>query len=75
MPVALERMFTRKKALVNHCPRCDGLLVAERHPYDECELWRCVACGNRLDATIIENRLNGLTTDKRHEKIRAFQSC
>ena len=46
----LERLFTREKALVNHCPRCDGLLVGARLAYEDCEQWACANCGERRDA-------------------------
>ncbi len=42
----------------NRCDRCGGLLV--REGFEEgaglAEGWRCVICGERLDAIILKNR-------------------
>ena len=36
------------------CARCHGLMVFEL--VEELPCWRCIACGNILDAVIIKNR-------------------
>ncbi len=43
------------------CQRCQGLMVPDR-AYDlldsdvHCDVWRCVACGNVIDAKILHHR-------------------
>jgi len=68
----LERLYTSNKALVNHCPRCDGLLLLMRLPFEDLELWSCAMCGNKLDATIIENRQRTTDNLDRNETARRF---
>jgi len=48
------------------CRRCKGLLVKERiyDLYDtqlHLDAWRCVACGDLLDALILRNRVTRKT--------------
>ncbi len=49
------------------CPRCDGLMLFEEFmDLDESDEysfhgWRCVACGNIVDETIVNNRIYGVT--------------
>ena len=45
------------------CRRCNGLLVKDRlyDLYDthvHLDAWRCLACGDVLDAVILQNRMN-----------------
>ena len=42
--------------LLDCCPRCGGLLYVERLAYAYVNI-ACAICGNRLDATILQNRL------------------
>ena len=51
------------------CERCDGLMVSERicdlqgMSSDLCvEGYRCLLCGNIIDATILENRRHSIGT-------------
>jgi hypothetical protein len=44
------------------CLRCGGLMMSE--PYYESIMRRCIQCGERVDAVILENRQN-------HGRIRA----
>lgn len=46
------------------CPRCSGLMVPHKYtdlegltgaPY--CEAWRCVNCGDLVDAVVLEHRV------------------
>lgn len=41
------------------CPKCAGLLVQEEMHEQSGRFhgWRCIQCGLRLDATIVQNRL------------------
>lgn len=45
-----------------NCERCQGLLLADRYnvlagvDLRECVMWRCVNCGNILDAQIVMHR-------------------
>lgn len=41
------------------CPKCRGLLVQEeiQEHSGRFQGWRCIQCGLRLDATIVQNRL------------------
>lgn len=45
-----------------NCERCHGLLLADRYnvlagiDLRECVMWRCVNCGNILDAQIVMHR-------------------
>lgn len=51
-----------------NCERCQGLLLADRYnvlagiDLHECTMWRCVNCGNILDAQIVMHR----TLQKHH---------
>jgi DNA-directed RNA polymerase subunit M/transcription elongation factor TFIIS len=40
------------------CSRCGGLLVPveEEDPPEKIILWRCVNCGELVDATVLMNR-------------------
>jgi hypothetical protein len=45
-----------------NCERCQGLFLADRYnvlagvDLRECAMWRCVNCGNILDAQIMRHR-------------------
>lgn len=45
------------------CEHCQGLMVQDRL-YDlqdtniHCDVWRCICCGNMLDALILLNKRN-----------------
>ena len=44
-----------------NCHRCSGLMVQDR-AYDlldthiHCDVWRCICCGNMIDATMLSNK-------------------
>jgi hypothetical protein len=53
---AVEATVTRRNAYygVLACPRCSGLMMSES--YFESIMQRCIQCGERVDAVILENR-------------------
>jgi hypothetical protein len=38
------------------CLRCHGLLLREPVGRRACWWWKCIQCGNRIDAAILQNR-------------------
>lgn len=44
------------------CPKCNGLLVSERHSdfFRIYNVWRCYNCGAMIDRTITKNRQHSL---------------
>ena len=52
------------------CYRCKGLMVKDRL-YDlygthvHLDAWRCVVCGDMLDAVILHNRMDRMTRQAR----------
>jgi hypothetical protein len=47
---------------VMDCPKCNGLLVSERHSdfFLIFNVWRCYNCGAMIDRTISKNRQHSL---------------
>jgi hypothetical protein len=60
MVTAMETAHRPGNAVgASECPRCRGLMVAEWSPELETMAWRCVQCGELIDAVILSNRRAG----------------
>ena len=61
------------------CQRCHGLMVQDR-AYDlldthiHCDVWRCICCGNMLDALILLNQGNPLSRFQQEKDVRLTQT-
>ena len=60
---ALQSLPASKQVSTRSCVRCEGLLVSEwsydlQNPDNHmAETLRCVQCGNRIDAVILQNQI------------------
>jgi hypothetical protein len=61
LEVFMAGLIQNKEGTMN-CERCQGLFLADRYnvlagvDLRECVMWRCVNCGNILDAQIVMHR-------------------
>ena len=57
------------------CLRCDGLMACEEltgggsSKTGWCESWRCVNCGDLIDAVIFENRTRSGVAEDREKQL------
>jgi hypothetical protein len=59
MATVVNRHWT-KNGDASGCHRCGGLMVTEWCSELDSVAWRCVQCGELLDAVILQNRKRGL---------------
>jgi hypothetical protein len=52
----MSRVLVGKGATVDRCHRCGGLMVPEKVIELSSFDWRCVSCGERIDAVILAHR-------------------
>jgi len=61
-----------------HCVRCQGMMIQDQvvrlDPIVHLNLWRCVNCGDLVDATVLQNRINPVTLEKHYPHRRALVS-
>lgn len=67
-----------KEVETMECPRCQGLMLYEEfmdlEESDEYTFygWRCIACGNIVDETIVHNRSHGVTLPEPRRRRRSY---
>jgi hypothetical protein len=54
--VVLQEKKSRTSKVSEACHRCGGLMVPERTQDRYMTEWRCVSCGDRIDAVILAHR-------------------
>ena len=52
----MTRVVAAKKADIDRCHRCGGLMVQEKIFEIGSFDWRCVSCGERIDPVILAHR-------------------
>jgi hypothetical protein len=67
----VDRSPGRREVTAMKCLRCGGLMACEEltggapSKTEWCESWRCVNCGDLIDAAIFENRTrSGVAEDR-----------
>jgi hypothetical protein len=70
-PRAVDRSPGRREVTAMRCVRCGGLMACEEltgagpSKTGWCESWRCVNCGDLIDAVIFDNRTrSGVAEDR-----------
>jgi tRNA(Ile2) C34 agmatinyltransferase TiaS len=56
----VSKVSVPRQARLDHCHRCGGLMVAEQVHETGSFDWRCVSCGERIDAVILAHRQKNL---------------
>lgn len=56
----MTNVLAAKKANLNRCHRCGGLMLEEQVFEIGSIEWRCVSCGERIDPVILTHRQKAL---------------
>ena len=56
----MTKVVAAKKAYLDRCHRCGGLMVEEKVFEFGAIDWRCVSCGERIDPVILAHRQKDL---------------